>query len=189
MPEGFKKLLWPKFNLVLGPSSNRVDDPGNKIELFSSEKHPKDLREMAKTLEPIYKIMVDVVQEKHKLGPENSKKLLTSLYNIRDSFTSKGKDIFPFEGNWKFDKASNKSASVSAGKFSRAVSNPNLRDGKFIEIEGKDEGRSRRFIRANSLERDNTKSRNRTSSLSRINHVIDLNDVSAGSTSDVGSMR
>jgi hypothetical protein len=132
-PEAFKKLFWPKFNLVFGPS-NRADDPVDKVELFSGSKHPKDLREMAKNLERIGSIFEYFINFK-KPNLQKCKKLTSSLNKIRDNFTSKNKEIFSFEGNWQFNKISEKWGRISTDKLKRAGSSTKI-ERKVVEEEG-----------------------------------------------------
>jgi hypothetical protein len=147
IPEAFRKLFWPKFNLVFGPS-NRADDPADKVELFSGSKHPKDLREMAKNLEHIGRIFEYFIHFK-KPNEEKFKELTSILNKIRDNFTSKNKEIFPFEGNWQFNKVSGKWVRISTDKLKRAGSSTKI-ERKVVEEDGG--GRHIRLNRARQSE-------------------------------------
>ncbi|XP_065556502.1 uncharacterized protein LOC136024893 isoform X1 [Artemia franciscana] len=126
--EAFKKLFWPKFNLVLGPSFDRADDPGDKIELFSGSKHPEGLRKMAESLEPICEIFEHVIDsKKFNLSKDKFKELISGLNKIRSDFTSKNKEIFPFEGNWQYNKESEKFGRISTEKLKSLVDGTNTK--------------------------------------------------------------
>jgi hypothetical protein len=116
------------------------------VELFSGSKHPKDLREMAKNLERIGSIFEEVIKF-GKLDEEKYKTLTSCLNKKRDNFTSKNKEIFPFEGNWQFNEVSEKWGRISTDKLKRAGSNTKI-ERKVVEEEGG--GRFNRLKRARS---------------------------------------
>jgi hypothetical protein len=99
---------------------------------------------MAKNLERIGSILEYFINFK-KPNVQKCKKLSSSLNKIRDNFTSKNKEIFPFEGNWQFNKVSGKWVRISTDKLKRAGTSTKMERKVVVEEGG---GRFNRFKRA-----------------------------------------